>query len=118
MGYYADSVVCDNNDILYVTRTSSSTVYTYNTSGVGQGGFGLGGTNDDALMHSDGVLHKGGNGTTVYTRDIAASSNTGQWSMPSGTGLYSTSDYSPTLGFAWIIDVSNAIQARKFTPNY
>jgi hypothetical protein len=118
VGYYADSVVCDNNDILYVNRTNSSTVYTYNTSGVYQGAFNLAGTNDYSLMHSDGVLHKGSNATTVYTRDIAASSNTGSWLMPSGTAMYMTNDYSPTLGFAWIIDVSNSIQARKFTPNF
>lgn len=116
-GYYADVVVSDNNDIFYVMRTGSQTIYTYNTSGVYQGGFTFG-FNDNGLMHAEGSLHIGGNSNQVSVRDIAAATNLSSWNMPSGTEMKFSCDYSPTLGFAWIIDISNGTRARKFTPNF
>ena len=117
-GYYANSVVCDNNDILYVTREGSTVIYTYNTSGVGQGNFGFGNAAHQVLMHADGALNRGGNGNYVYVRDIAAATNVSPWNMPTNNALSLGSDYSPTLGFAWIIGVGNGTQAGKFTPNF
>ena len=114
-GYYADDVVCDDNDIFYVIRAASSTIYTYNTSGVSQGNFSLGYPNAPALMHASGSLHRATTGTEVSVRDIAGATNVSSWYMPSSNNFRRASDYDSTLGFAWI----NALSyVEKFTPNF
>ena len=121
-GYYANDVAIDSNDILYVTREGSSTVYSYNTSGTSQGNFSLGGTNDPNIFHAEGRLWRGGNAQTWFGRTIATSTNDASFSNnnPYGNNNMGYASWDSDNKILWssesISGTGNVI--RKYTPNY
>lgn len=121
-GFYADDVAIDNNDILYVIRTSSLTIYSYNLSGVGQGNFNLGSNNNTNIVHTDGRLWVGNGSSTWYGRTIATSTNEDNFTNnnPYGADQLQAAAYIPDSQILWNTESVSGIGGvfRKYTANF
>jgi len=121
-GFYADDVAIDDNDIFYVVRNSSATIYSYNISGVGQGNFNLGTNGNVNIVHADGKLWVGNGSSTWYGRTIATSTNEDNFTNnnPYGSDNLQAAAYIPDSEILWNVEfLSGTGQVfRKYTANF
>lgn len=121
-GYYADDIALDSNDILYTTRTSSATVYSYNLSGTSQGNFSLGASADENIFHANGRLWRGGNGATWSGRTISTSTNESNFNNnnPYGDNELRYSGYVADDEVLWVGEFvgGSGYGIRKYTANF
>ena len=121
-GFYADDVAIDDNDIFYVVRNSSSTIYSYNISGVGQGNFNLGSNGNVNIVHAGGKLWVGDGSSTWYGRTIATSTNEDNFTNnnPYGYDQLWAAAYIPDIEILWNRDnISGTVWGfRKYTANF